>query len=156
MSNIVMNTTKKTVSASAHLPYSAYKHAVELATALKGEIGRTDDNRFTVTFEKVKTAKEFAEKWTADYTEAHNAYVPKSASKPATAQKGKKADTKKSKPSSSKKGKGKSNTFDFDSVKGNTKKEKNKALHAMLVDMGIADSRTPEYMSVWNARPWAK
>ena len=72
-----MSITKKTVSASAHLPYGAYKRALELATAYEGTIGRTADNFFTVTFAKAKTAKEFAEKWTADYAEAHAAYVPK-------------------------------------------------------------------------------
>jgi hypothetical protein len=50
----------------------------------------------------------------------------------------------------------KGSTFDFSKIKGKTNSEKNKALHAMLVSKGIKDSRTPEYMSVWNARPWAK
>jgi hypothetical protein len=51
--------------------------------------------------------------------------------------------------------KAKGNGIDFTKFQG-TKSEKNRALHAMLVSMGIKDSRTPEYMSVWNARPWAK
>ena len=144
MSIIAINTNKKTATATAHLPYAAYKHACELATALEGTIGRTDDNLFTATFAKAKIAKEFAEKWTADYAEAHAAYAS--------------AHTDAQKTSSSKKNtkSGKGNTFNFNKVKGKTNSEKNKALHKMLVDMGIADSRTPEYMSVWNARPWAK
>ena len=77
MSNITMNISKSTVTASAHLPYGAYKHAVELATAYEGKIGRTADNLFTATFGKAKTAKEFAKVWTADYAEAHAAYTPK-------------------------------------------------------------------------------
>jgi hypothetical protein len=51
--------------------------------------------------------------------------------------------------------KAKGNGIDFNAFKG-TKSEKNRALHAMLVSKGIADSRTPEYKAVWNARPWAK
>jgi hypothetical protein len=60
-------------------------------------------------------------------------------------------DAHRSKPSSSKKSKG----FDFSTIKGNTKSEKNKALHATLVGMGHADSRSPEYQDIWSARPWA-
>lgn len=100
--SIAMNLNKKTVTASAHLPYSAYKRAIELATELEGKIGRTDENRFTATFAKAKTAKEFADKWTADYTAAHAAYTPKTQEPKAP----------KSKPtSSSKKGKGKKMTL---------------------------------------------
>lgn len=50
----------------------------------------------------------------------------------------------------------KGNAFDYSVIKGKTKSDKNRALHAMLVSMGIADSRTPEYQAVWTARPWAK
>lgn len=51
--------------------------------------------------------------------------------------------------------KAKGNGIDFTQFKG-TKSEKNRALHAMLVSMGHADSRTKEYQAVWSARPWAK
>ena len=61
--------------------------------------------------------------------------------------------TEAKKPTAPRKSKGEA--FDFAQFKG-TKSEKNRALHAMLVSMGMKDSRTPEYMSVWNARPWAK
>jgi hypothetical protein len=50
----------------------------------------------------------------------------------------------------------KGNAFDYSVIKGKTTTDKNKALHKELVKMGHKDSRTPEYMSVWNARPWAK
>lgn len=50
----------------------------------------------------------------------------------------------------------KGNAFDYSVIKGKTNTDKNKALHATLVGMGLKDSRTPEYMSIWNARPWAK
>lgn len=51
--------------------------------------------------------------------------------------------------------KAKGEAFDFSKFKG-TKSEKNRELHATLVGMGIGDSRTKEYLAVWNARPWAK
>lgn len=50
----------------------------------------------------------------------------------------------------------KGNAFDYSVIKGKTNADKNKALHKELVKMGHKDSRTPEYMSIWNARPWAK
>ena len=77
MATITMNISKSTVTASAHLPYGAYKRALELAQAYEGKIGRTAENHFTVTFDKVKTAKTFKSEWTADYTQAHKAYTPK-------------------------------------------------------------------------------
>lgn len=61
--------------------------------------------------------------------------------------------TEAKKPTSPRKTKGEA--FDFTKFKG-TKSEKNRALHATLVGMGIGDSRTKEYLAVWNARPWAK
>lgn len=77
---------------------------------------------------------------------------------PAPAGKGKKTSTKSTKKVSSTKKivKGKGNTFDFSKIKGKTNSKKNQALHKELVKMGLKDSRTPEYMSVWNARPWVK
>ena len=50
----------------------------------------------------------------------------------------------------------KGNGFDFSKIKGNSNADKNKALHATLVSMGMKDSRTAEYLAIWNARPWAK
>lgn len=50
----------------------------------------------------------------------------------------------------------KGNAFDFTKIKGKTNADKNKALHAVLVGMGMKDSRTKEYLAIWNARPWAK
>lgn len=103
MSNIVMNTTEKTVSASAFLPGQAYKSALALASAYEGEIGKTEDGFFKATFNTAETAEQFKLDWETGYNANRK---PAPASKPATAQKGKKADTKKSKPSSTKKGKG--------------------------------------------------
>jgi hypothetical protein len=75
-----------------------------------------------------------------------------SSSKP-TATKGKTTSSTK-KTTTPRKAKGEA--FDFGKIKGKTKSDKNRALHAMLVAMGHADSRTKEYQAVWNARPWAK
>lgn len=77
--------------------------------------------------------------------------------KPAKAKGGNKptpAKTEKSTPKRGRKGKG--DGFDYSTIKGATKSEKNKALHHALVKMGLADSRTAEYQAVWNNRPWAK
>ena len=151
--------TKNTVSAT-YLPYAAYKSALALATAHKGEIGKTDKGNFKATFNSVETAKKFVNEWTADYEANRKVEVaptPKSTpakksttSKP-TATKGKTTSSTKKTPR-----KAKGNAFDYSVIKGDTNKDKNKALHKVLVEMGITDSRTPEYMSVWNARPWAK
>ena len=106
MANITMNISKSTVTASAHLPYGAYKRAEELALAYEGKIGRTAENHFTATFDKVKTAKKFKSEWEADYAKAHAAYTPKPTEPKAL------KSTKKSKPSSSKKGNAKKMTLD--------------------------------------------
>ncbi len=155
MKNITITRTKNTVSAT-YLPYAAYKSAIALATAHKGEIGKTAEGNFMATFKTAKIAEQFKSEWTADYNANRKvdlAPAPKSvpakktpSSKP-TASKGK---TKTTAPR-----KAKAKGFDFASIKGETKKDKNRALHAMLVSMGIKDSRTPEYMSIWSARPWA-
>lgn len=51
--------------------------------------------------------------------------------------------------------KGNGVTFDFGKIKGKTNSDKNRALHATLVKMGLKDSRSAEYLAIWNARPWA-
>lgn len=149
MKNITITRTKNIANAT-YLPYPAYKRALELATAHKGEIGKTAEGNFKATFNSVETAKKFVAKWTADY-EANRKVEPTVAPTP------KSTPTKKSstsKTTAPRKAKGKA--FDFSAIKGETKKDKNRALHAMLVAMGHADSRTKEYQAVWNARPWAK
>ena len=196
MKNITITCKNATVSAT-YLPYSAYKRALELATAHKGEIGKTAEGNFKATFSSAKVAEKFKSEWTAEYnanrkveptvaptqkpkaskgTNANNfvvvtvdgkeflvdasALVP---TKP-TASKGKaKATTSSTKKTTAKKAdkpnapkRTKGSAFDFGSIKGKTNTDKNKALHATLVGMGLKDSRTPEYMSIWNARPWAK
>lgn len=145
MKNITLTRTKNTVTAP-YLPYSAYKNALALATTHKGEIGSTAEGNFKATFKSVETAKKFVTEWTADYNAHKSVPTPTPKSTPAkksTATKGK----------SPRKSKG--NAIDFTQFQG-TKSEKNRALHAMLVSKGITNSKAEEYMSVWNARPWAK
>lgn len=185
MKNIAITRNKNTVSAT-YLPYAAYKSAVKHATALKGKIGQTAEGNFMATFNFVKTAEKFVKLWTDEYNanrKAEPTTAPKRtpaptkgkanlvtvtvdgkeytvdkanlvptapAKKTAPAKTTKKAD----KPNAPKRTKGKG--FDFGSIKGNSNADKNKALHKELVKMGLKDSRTPEYMSIWNARPWAK
>lgn len=155
--------TKNTVSAT-YLPYAAYKSAITLATAHEGEIGKTDKGNFKATFNSVETAKKFVTEWTTEYEANRKVEVaptPKStpAKKSTTSKSTATKDKAKATASSTKKSaprKAKGNTFDYSVIKGESKKDKNRALHAMLVSKGIADSRTPEYQAVWNARPWAK
>ena len=184
MKNINITRKNATVSAT-YLPYSAYKRALELATAHKGEIGKTAEGNFKATFTSAKIAQKFIAEWTAEYNAnkkptiapTKNAPTPAKGKSnlvtvtvdgvkytvdkanlvptaPAPAKGSKKPTTKKAdKPNAPKRAKG---GFDFGSIKGKTNADKNKALHATLVGMGLKDSRTPEYMSIWNARPWAK
>lgn len=152
MQKITLNRTKNTVSAP-YLPYTAYKAFVEKATALNAQIAPHAKGVTKATFNSVEDAKKFVTEWTADYNANRKVEVaptPKStptqktpSSKPTTT-KGKKAPRK-----------AKGNGIDLNAFKG-TKSEKNRALHATLVGMGIANSKSEEYMSVWNARPWAK
>lgn len=153
--NITITRTKNTVHAP-YMPYAAYKSAVALATELKGEIGKTAEGNFKATFNSVKTAENFVKTWTEAYNanrkvEATPAKAP--AKKP-TASKGKTTSSPKKAEKAPRKAKG--SAFDFGKIKGETKSDKNKALHAQLVSMGMKDSRTAEYQAVWNARPWAK
>lgn len=166
MKNITITRTKNIANAT-YLPYPAYKRALELATAHKGEIGKTAEGNFKATFSSAKVAEKFVAEWTADYeanrkVEPTVAPTPKSTpkstqksttSKP-TATKGKTKATTSSTKKTTAPRKAKGEAFDFSAIKGKTKSDKNRALHAMLVSKGIADSRTPEYQAVWSARPW--
>ena len=84
MSNITMNITKSTVSATAFLPGQAYKSALALAAAYEGEIGKTADGFFKATFSAPKTAKQFKLDWETAYN-ANRRPAPAPASKPASA-----------------------------------------------------------------------
>lgn len=152
----------KTATQSAHMAYTAYKSAQALVTAHNGVIDFVDGKNIKATFKSNKSAKAFVTAFESAYAEAHKAYKSAKADL-AWLEKGNtegvKLFTKKATPSSTKKTapkKAKGNAFNFDEVKGATKSEKNRALHAMLVGKGITNSKSDEYMSVWNARPWAK
>ena len=157
-------TRKKNTVYAPYLPHAAYKALVQLAKDHEGEIVANADHTTRIDFNEVETAKNVVAKWTADYNANRKvdlAPAPKStpaqktpSSKP-TASKGKTkttaSSTKKTAPR-----KAKGNAFDYSVIKGNSKSDKNRALHAILVSMGMKDSRTAEYQAVWNARPWAK
>lgn len=140
----------KKATQSVYLAHAAYESAKALVLAHNGKIGSDDGKMIIATFESNENAKAFATAFESEYTKAHKAY----AKAKGKAEKKPTASTRKPKADAPKKAKG--NAFDFGKIKGKTNSDKNKALHAMLVGMGHADSRTPEYQAVWNARPWAK
>lgn len=147
----IKSTRKSTiVTANNFVVGAGYKRMVNLAIALDGIVDTDKKTKLAkITFGDKISAEQFVAQFEHDYAKAHKAYAKQTKSAQGKG-------TKKTPSSSKKTTKGKSKGFDFDSVKGNTKSEKNKALHAMLVGMGHADSRTPEYQAVWSARPWAK
>lgn len=124
----------KTATQNAFLAFAAYNRAKALVDEHNGKIDFVDGKNIKATFKSKAIAEAFVTAFEGEYAKAHKAYA-------------------KAKGKAPKKSKG--NSVDFTQFKG-TNSEKNKALHAMLVSKGIKDSRTPEYMSVWNARPWAK
>ena len=151
-----VKTNKKStiVIANNFVVGAGYKRMLELAEAYKGKVDTDTKTKLAkITFGDTSKAKTFVTEFTSEYTKAHKAYTKQTKSAQG---KGKATKPTSSSKKTTKKGKGDNKGFDFNSVKGKTKAEKNKSLHAILVGMGHADSRTPEYMSVWNARPWAK
>jgi len=78
MSKNLIKRTQNTLTATAYLPYGAYKALVQLAQDHNTEIAKTAEGFVAVTFDSVKTAESVAKKFRADYAEAHAAYVPKS------------------------------------------------------------------------------
>ena len=107
---------------------------------------------------KPKASKGKTEELTTVLNGVKYKLVPMTEEAPSSTKKTTKATAPKKSTTSSKKAprKTKGNAFDYSVIKGKTVADKNKALHKELVKMGFKDSRTPEYMSVWNARPWAK
>lgn len=164
MKNITITRTKNTVNAP-YLPYAAYIALAEGASKRNAQIANNADHTTVVTCNSIKDAKDLVAEWTANYNANRKVEVapaPKSvpaqktpSSKP-TATKGKTKATTSSTKKTTAPRKAKGNAFDYSVIKGETKKDKNRALHAMLVSMGHADSRTKEYQAVWSARPWAK
>ena len=91
MKNIALRRTKNTVSAT-YLPYTSYKRAIELATALKGKIGETAEGTFKATFNSVKTAENFVATWTAEYNANRKVDLAPTPKQKPTASKGKTAN----------------------------------------------------------------
>jgi hypothetical protein len=164
MKNTIKLTRKANTVCAPYLPYAAYNALVQLGKDHNAEIGENADHTLRLTFNEVETAKNVVAKWTAEYNANRKVEVApvhksvpakKSSTSKPTATKGKTKATTSSTKKTAAPRKAKGEAFDFTQFKG-TNSEKNKALHALLVSKGIKDSRTPEYMSIWNARPWAK
>ena len=124
----------KTATQNAFLAFAADNRAKALVDEHNGKIDFVDGKNIKATFKSNKIATDFVTAFEREYTKAHKAYA-------------------KAKGKAPKKSKG--NSVDFTQFKGSNS-DKNKALHAMLVGKGITNSKSDEYMSVWNARPWAK
>jgi hypothetical protein len=155
MANLTIRTNKAT--ATTFFAGKMRASAIALCAKYDGTaeiVDTKDGKRYRFAFKDNTCARKFAADFEKAYTEA-TASKPAPTHTPAPAPKkpSKKAAPSPTEKKSPKKGKGKA--VDFSKFTG-TKSEKNKALHKYLVGMGIADSRTPEYTSVWNARPWAK
>lgn len=143
----------KKATQGVYLAHAAYENAKALVTAHNGAIGSADGKMLEATFKSNAEAKAFADAFENAYAKAHKAYA-KAKGKTAKAQpEAKVAPVRKAEPRKPARAKG--NSVDFAKFQG-TKSEKNKALHAHLVSMGMKDSRTAEYLAIWNARPWAK
>lgn len=112
MSKNLIKRTQNTLTATAYLPYGAYKALVQLAQDHNAEIGKTSQGFLTVTFDSVETADNVAKKFRADYAEAHAVYVSAHASEPAPTPK---QEAKPQKPQ----GKGKANLTGEAWVKAN-------------------------------------
>lgn len=139
----------KKATQSAYMAHAAYESAKALATAHNGKIGSADGKMLEATFKSNADAKAFADAFESAYAKAHKAYAKAKG-------KSDKANSKTAKVApASKPARAKGNSVDFAKFNG-TKSEKNRALHAHLVSMGMKDSRTAEYQAIWNARPWAK
>ena len=172
----------KKATQGVYMAHAAYESAKALATAHNGKIANNDGKMLELTFKSNADAKAFADAFESAYAKAHKAYAKAHApaQKPTVA-KGKaktvtvtdangnkytvkasdlapvqapeKAPARKAEPRKPARAKG--NAFDFGKIKGKTNTDKNRALHAVLVGMGMKDSRDAKYQAIWNARPWA-
>jgi hypothetical protein len=125
----------KTATQNAFLAFAAYNRAKALVDEHNGKIDFVDGKNIKATFKSNKAATDFVTAFEREYEQAHAEYAKAHAKAPART---------------------KGNGIDLSKIKGETNKDKNKALHALLVSKGITNSKSDEYMSVWNARPWAK
>lgn len=86
MSKSILFIRKNTVFANAFLPGQAYKSALALATAYKGEIDKTADGFFKANFKTPEIAKQFKLDWETGYN-ANRKPTPAPAPTSAPAQK---------------------------------------------------------------------
>jgi hypothetical protein len=178
----VLSINGKSLEAKVFLVGEQYTQAKATVEKFKGKIGKNGEGKMKATFASVKNAEACKKEFDAWYKPSKTAIredkprtqntVPASAKGKAKADiytvDGKEytlkatsdgfvlmpvvptAPAKKTAPTRAKGG------FDFGSIKGKTNADKNKALHATLVSMGMKDSRSADYQAIWNARPWAK
>lgn len=152
----------KTATQNAFFAFAAYNRAITLADEHKVKIDFFDGKKIKATAKSNKAIVAYVDAFESEYEKAHKAYT-KAKGKSETESYDSARDYEdlmdgydraKATPRKARKAKG--NGIDFGKIKGETNKDKNKALHAMLVSKGITNSKSEEYMSVWNARPWAK
>ena len=140
MENII-TINKNTISANRFLVGKARTAFDATVSLYEGEIGIGKNGFYEATFKTAKNAKIVGDVLNAQYASA-SVRMPEPKKTPSSSEEAPKS--------------AKGVAFDFGKIKGDSKSDKNKALHKELVKMGIKDSRTPEYKSVWDARPWAK
>ena len=165
MKTAKMNRKNTTVTANKYLVYPAYVSARELASAHDGTIDTTADNRFTAKFPTVEHAKAFVQAWTTAYENAReeriayaqaqskkygSVFIPKVtiddyATSPCIVDEPTPAPA----PKRTRKAKGNGKAVDFTKIKGNTKSERNKAAHALIVSTGVK-SGSDEYKALWD------
>ena len=135
MSKNFIKRSKNTITQCVRMPYGAYSALRTLAKDHNAEIVEAENGFLTLTFDEVKTAENVANRFRADYAEAHAAYTPKE-----------KPTKKTTKPSSTKKGKGdikvsKAVKEALAPYAGKGKSE-NKAVAEVLRGMGIVPNGT--------------
>ena len=82
MSKNFIKRNKNTITQCTRMPYGAYRALRTLATDHNAKIVEAENGYLTLTFDEVKTAEQVANKFRAEYAEAHAAYVPKPAPTP--------------------------------------------------------------------------
>lgn len=156
------NTLKGEIGETAQGLFKATFKTPKLATEFASKFNKAYDKATQPSRTQAPTQAKGKNNATEEMTTILNGVkyklVPMTEDKPSSTKKSTPKATAKKSTTSTKKAptKSKGKTFDYSVIKGKDNQAKNKALHKELVKMGHKDSRTPEYMSIWNARPWAK
>ena len=177
---------KATITQTAYVHYCTRERLIALVTEANGKIAYDKHNFVVATVKDKKTAEDIVHQVTRELASARKtkakaeskATSPKNAPTPAKGKANlvtvtvdgvayqvdkanlvptapvKAASKKADKTTAPKRAKG--NGFDYGKIKGKTNTDKNKALHATLVGMGMKDSRAKDYQAIWTNRPWAK